>query len=158
VQENNDNLQTVLGLVSSQDQVEESQNNDQLAGQEYNDDTAVALSGQQYDYLNDEASDATSVNLTALQDQTSLDSQAQQDQYNLSQTTLNAVANAGLDHPINEVTQLGSIAEAALGAYGPSEASAAEGSVQSEASAAESASLAKTITGGVTSTLAGLFA
>jgi hypothetical protein len=77
VQENSDNLATVLGLVTSQNQTQEAEYADQYATQATNDQTAVDLSGQQYGYLQDETDDATDINLTALQDQTQLATQQQ---------------------------------------------------------------------------------
>lgn len=88
VQENADNLASVLGLVSSQNGLQESEYDDQLAAQENNNATTVTLSGQQYGYATDELNDATAVNLTALSDQTTLETQAQQNAYNLDEYIL----------------------------------------------------------------------
>lgn len=86
--ENHDNLATVLGLVSSQNQLQMSEYDDQLAGQVNNNQTAVDLSGQQYAYATDELDDATNINLTALGDQTQLETQAQKNQLALEQTII----------------------------------------------------------------------
>lgn len=83
VTENQNNLASVLGLVTAQDQMTESENSDQLDALENNNSTSVTLSGQQYGYLNNELDDATAVNLTQLGDATTLETQAQQNQLNL---------------------------------------------------------------------------
>lgn len=72
VQENHDNLATVLGLVSSQNQVQIAQYDDQVQMQYANDQTAVDLSGQQYDYLNNESNNQAAVIMQQLTDQTQL--------------------------------------------------------------------------------------
>lgn len=85
VQENADNLASVLGLVTSQNNLQESEYSDQLQGLENNNATQVSLSGQQYAYANNELNDATAINLTQLSDATTLETQAQQNQLNLYQ-------------------------------------------------------------------------
>jgi hypothetical protein len=95
VSENQDDLASVLGLATAQDQMNESEAQDQLTGQEYNDQTAVALNTNQYAYLDDELNDATDVNLTQLQDVTTLDTQQQANQVSLASQTLSKLVKGG---------------------------------------------------------------
>jgi hypothetical protein len=159
VQENQDNLASVLGLATAEDQMNESEAQDALTGQEYNDSTAVALSGQQYAYDTDEVDDATDVNLTALQDQTQLDTQAAQNQYSLSSSVIgDLTANNGLSRNDSQLeTVVGGI-DAALGDVPGSEVGASSGASVANVSSQTEAANIKTATSGVASIVAGLFA
>jgi hypothetical protein len=95
VQENNDNLASVLGIVTAQDQVQQSEYYDQYLGQQANDNTAVAINTNQMTTLNNEANDATVINLQGLQDQTIVDTTQANNQYALQSTALNAATQGG---------------------------------------------------------------
>jgi hypothetical protein len=88
VQENSDNLAAVLGLVSSQNAVQVNAQNDALATVQTNDQTAVDLSGQQYDYLSNTATLQAGVDTTELNDATTVETQAQKNQLALAQTII----------------------------------------------------------------------
>lgn len=159
VSENHDNLATVLGLVTSQNAVQEDEYDDQLKQQQTNDATAVALSGQQYDYLTGEADDATAINLTALGDQTQIESQAATEQYNLSTQTLGIVQQAGLNHGTESLeNSLAQITESALGNPGGAVQATANSTAQVSSNYSTSpASIIASITKGATGILTGLF-
>lgn len=85
VQENKDNLASVLGIVSAQDQIQIAQINAAQAEQANNDQTAIDLSGQQYGYQSHLADLNAGIESEGLQDETSLLQQQQQNQLTLSQ-------------------------------------------------------------------------
>lgn len=158
VTENSDNLASVLGLVTSQNDLQESEYNDQLEGIENNNQTAVDLSGQQYGYATDELNDATSINLAGLTDQTQLETTAQNNQLQLEKTIIPLAGqqkNSALD--ANDQT---SIFQTILS--GGNAGVAEEGDLGSAASVAAGDNAAtstnKAIIGGASSVLSGLFA
>jgi hypothetical protein len=76
VQENHDNLEAITGLVSSQNQVEVATINAAYQTTLANDQTAVAINGQQYDYANNVAQLEASLAHQHETDTTQLDQQA----------------------------------------------------------------------------------
>lgn len=85
VQENRDNLTSVENIVSSQDAIQIAQINAAQAEQANNDQTAVDINGQQYDYQNNLADLNAGIESESLQDQTTLLTQQQSNQLTLSQ-------------------------------------------------------------------------
>lgn len=113
VQENSDNLQAITGLVSSQDSVETATINAAYNTTLANDQTAVAINGQQYDYAN---------NVATLE--ASLAQQHETDTSQLDQSAINNITNVGGSQ--NRVAIIG----AALGQQGTAVA-AEQGQTQS---------------------------
>jgi hypothetical protein len=159
VEENQDNLSAILGLVSGQDQIQEDEIQGQVEDQANNDQTAVDLSGQQYSYLTNTADLQAAVDTQSLNDQTQLASEAESDQYNLANTTLGIVQQAGLNHGTTSLeNSLTQITESALGEAGPAEAAAQEGGVEANASAAQNIGETNAIAGATSNVLTSLFA
>lgn len=112
VQSNKDNLDAVLGLVSTQAEVQKAQYQYQFETQQANDYTALGLSEQQYNYLAHEVDAATTINLTQLQDATMLE----EHQQTIAQNTINALtANKGLSRNNVQLAEVLSTIDAALG-------------------------------------------
>jgi hypothetical protein len=158
VQEANQ-LNYAENIQSMQDNVLMSQLNDQttealnanateLAGQQNQNATLVQLGQQQAD-----------VQTAGLTDATTIASQQQQDQYNLSSTVLGAVTAAGLNHGTESLSSsLTADIAAALGEQSTATAATQSSAQGAIASAAEGASITNSLTKGAVDALGALFA
>jgi hypothetical protein len=150
-------------LVTAQDAVQTAEYNDQLAGQQANDQTAVTLSGQQYGYLNNEVNDATSINLQALNDQTQVNLAEANYGYQLGSQVLNTDTASGL-YGASGTTLAAITAGQSIALQEPAVGIAAETGTSSTAIAQANANAASTtsIMNGITSiaskALTGFFA
>lgn len=154
VTENNDELQTVLGITTADNATTQDYINSQTEDTALNDQTEVNLSGQQYDYLTNTANDQTNISLASLQDATQLESQQQQDTQEQAEQIIPQFGTGS-----NQYTQ--TLTSYLDGIEGDPNAAADESSLgiaQANASALTTTSQTKAITSGASSLLTGLFA
>ena len=154
VTENNDNLQTILGITSAENDTTQDYINSQTEDTALNDQSEVDVSGQQYGYLTNTANDQTNIALTGLQDSTQLESQQQAD---VQQDANQILPQLGTGS--NQYTaQLSSLLEGLEGDSAGAGDEAGIAVAQTNAAALTSTANTKAITSGVSSIATGLFA
>lgn len=155
VQENADNLASVLGIVQGQNQLQEDSINAQTEDQYNADAAAVDISGQQYSYLTNNANDATAVSLTGLQDQTQLASQQETNTAAATNTLLGQLGKGTGDYSQTIASLIASLNGSPTGAVAEANLGGAN---ENEQFATSAGPVTSGIVGTIGQALTGLFA